>query len=52
MSPKQLVQEWVRRFNTGDIDGLSSRDAEDAVKHQVVMRTLKGRSVIRHLFEV
>ena len=52
MSPKQLVQEWVRRFNAADVDGLASLYAIDAVNHQVVMDPLRGRAAIRHMFEV
>ena len=52
MSPKQLVQEWVHRFNEGDVDGLASLYATDAVNHQVVMEPLHGRAAIRHMFEV
>lgn len=52
MSPKQLVQEWVHRFKEGDVDGLASLYATDAVNHQVVMEPLHGRAAIRHMFEV
>ena len=52
MSPKQLVQEWVRRFNDGDIEGLASLYAIDATNHQVVMDPLHGRAAIRRMFEV
>lgn len=52
MSPKQLVQEWVRRFNSGDIDGLASLYATDATNHQVVMDPLHGRAAIRQMFEI
>lgn len=52
MRPKQLVQEWVRRFNAADVDGLAALYAEDAVNHQVVTEPLQGRAAIRHLFEV
>lgn len=51
MSPKQLVQEWVRRFNAGDLDGLASLYAADAINHQVVMEPIHGRTAIRHMFE-
>ena len=50
MSPKQLVQEWVARFNDGDVDGLASLYAIDAVNHQVVMQPLCGREAIRQMF--
>lgn len=52
MSPRQLVLEWVRRFNAGDADGLASLYADDATNHQVVMEPLHGRAAIRTMFEV
>lgn len=52
MSPKQLVEEWVRRFNEGDIEGLASLYAPDAVNHQVVTDPLCGRTAIRRMFEI
>lgn len=52
MSPRQIVQEWVRRFNEADVDGLASLYAHDAINHQVVMDPLHGRAAIRHMFEV
>lgn len=52
MSPKELVQEWVHRFNQGDVDGLAALYAADAINHQVVMEPLRGRAAIRHMFEV
>ena len=50
MSPKQLVQEWIGRFNAADVDGLASLYAPDATNHQVVMAPLLGREAIRHMF--
>jgi SnoaL-like domain len=52
MTPKQLVQEWVRRFNDADIDGLASLYADNATNHQVVMAPLLGREAIRRMFQV
>ncbi|MDA0242943.1 MAG: nuclear transport factor 2 family protein [Chloroflexi bacterium] len=52
MTPKEVIKEWIRRFNAGDVDGLSALYAADAVNHQVVMDPLHGRSAIRHMFEV
>lgn len=51
MSPKQVVMEWVSRFNNGDVDGLAALYAEDAVNHQVVTQPLNGRAAIRRMFE-
>jgi len=50
MSPKQLVQEWVSRFNAADADGLAALYAENATNHQVVMDPLHGREAIRQMF--
>lgn len=50
MSPKELVQEWVSRFNMADIDGLAALYAHDATNHQVVMEPLLGREAIRQMF--
>ena len=52
MSPKQLVQEWVVRFNAADIAGLAALYAPGAVNHQVVMSPLHGRDAIRRMFEI
>lgn len=51
MSPKQLVEEWVTRFNNADVEGLSALYAPDATNHQVVTEPLVGRAAIRQLFE-
>jgi limonene-1,2-epoxide hydrolase len=51
MTPRELVQEWVRRFNGQDIDGLAQLYAEDAINHQVVMDPLRGRAEIVRMFE-
>lgn len=52
MTPKELVQEWIRRFNAADADGLAALYAEDAVNHQVVMEPLRGRAAIREMFAI
>jgi limonene-1,2-epoxide hydrolase len=52
MTPRQVVEEWVRRFNSADIDGLAQLYAADAVNHQVVMAPLRGREAIREMFAI
>lgn len=52
MSPRQLVQQWVERFNAGDVEGLAMLYAEDATNHQVVMEPLHGRESIRCMFGI
>lgn len=52
MSPKAVVEEWVRRFNAADVGGLAQLYAAEAVNHQVVMEPLRGREAIRRMFEI
>jgi ketosteroid isomerase-like protein len=51
MSPRQLVEEWVRRFNAGDASGLAALYHDDAVNHQVVQEPVRGRDAICAMFE-
>lgn len=52
MRPKQLIHDWVDRFNAADIDGLADLYAEDAINHQVVTEPLVGKAAIRRMFEI
>ena len=51
MKPKELVTEWVRRFNLADVDGLMDLYHEKAVNHQIVTDPLIGKDAIRSMFE-
>lgn len=51
MTPKQIVEEWVRRFNAADADGLADLYSEDAVNHQVTQEPVIGRDAIRAMFK-
>ncbi len=50
MSPVEVVQLWVERFNAADADGLADLYHADAVNHQVVQEPLFGRDAIRAMF--
>lgn len=50
MTPKQIVELWVQRFNAADVDGLASLYHEDAVNHQVTQDPIVGRDAIREMF--
>jgi limonene-1,2-epoxide hydrolase len=52
MTPKEIVETWIDRFNTADVDGLMDLYAADAVNHQVVTEPLVGQQAIRTMFEV
>lgn len=51
MTPKQLVELWVERFNAADADGLAALYRDDAVNHQVTQAPVAGRDAIRAMFE-
>lgn len=50
MTPRDVVETWVVRFNAGDADGLAALYAPDAVNHQVVQEPVVGRAAIREMF--
>ena len=50
-SPREVIEEWVRRFNAADPDGLAELYHEDAVNHQVAQEPIHGRQAIRTNFE-
>ena len=51
MTPRQVVEEFVKRFNAGDATGLAELYHEDAVNHQVTQQPVEGRIAIRQMFE-
>lgn len=51
MTPKQVVEEWVRLFNAGDARGLGDLYHEDAINHQVTQDPVEGQTEIRAMFE-
>ena len=52
MSPRDVVEEWVRRFNAADCAGLAELYHEDAVNHQVALEPIEGRAAIQEMFEL
>jgi hypothetical protein len=52
VTPKELVKEWIKKFNAADIEGLSQLYALDAINHQVVTEPLHGREAIKRMFAV
>lgn len=51
MSPRQVVERWIERFNAADVEGLLELYDPDAVNHQVVQEPVAGRDAIRAMFE-
>ena len=52
MQPKELILEWVKRFNMADIEGLIDLYADDAINHQVVAEPLEGKDAILEMFKI
>ena len=50
MTPRELVQSWVKAFNRRDVDALESFYSDDAVNHQVAEEPVVGRHAIREMF--
>ena len=50
MSPRDVVNVWVERFNAGDATGLAELYHEDAVNHQVTQEPVEGRAAIQAMF--
>ncbi|MCX2724358.1 nuclear transport factor 2 family protein [Roseibium salinum] len=51
MTPKQVVETWVERFNAGDAAALAELYHEDAINHQVTQEPVEGRNAIQTMFE-
>jgi len=50
MTPRQVVEEWVRRFNSGNAERLAELYDDEAVNHQVVQEPIAGKAAIREMF--
>lgn len=50
MTPRQIVELWVVRFNAADASGLAELYHVDAVNHQVTQEPIAGRDAIRAMF--
>lgn len=46
MSPREVVDAWLRSFNAGDSAGIATLYAEEAVNHQVALEPVTGRAAI------
>jgi limonene-1,2-epoxide hydrolase len=50
MTPKQVVEEWLRLFNMGNADGLADLYHDDAINHQVALAPVVGQAAIADMF--
>ena len=50
MTPKDIVVQFVERFNLGDADALADLYADDAINQQVANQPVVGKAAIRAMF--
>jgi limonene-1,2-epoxide hydrolase len=50
MTPRQIVEEWVRRFNQGNATSIAELYDENAVNHQITQEPVTGRAAIQAMF--
>jgi len=48
--PKELVESWVKTFNEGDANKISSFYADNAINHQVANEPVEGKAAIHAMF--
>ena len=51
MTPREVVEEWIKHFNATDAPALAELYAENAVNHQVTQEPVEGRAAIKAMFE-
>lgn len=51
MTPRNVVETWVERFNAADAAGLADLYHEDAINHQITQEPVAGRAAIKAMFE-
>lgn len=51
MTPKEVVDEWVKRFNAGDAAHIAELYSEEAINHQVTQDPVEGRAAIEAMFQ-
>ena len=51
MTPKEVVEIWIERFNNADATGLAELYHLDATNHEVTQEPIRGRENIRAMFE-
>jgi len=50
MTPRQVLEPWVERFNAGDAAALVELYDDNAINHQVALEPVQGRDAIRAMF--
>ncbi len=51
MTPKEVLDKWLKYFNDADARNIAELYAEEAVNHQVANSPVIGKAAIREMFE-
>ena len=49
-SPKEIILQWVKTFNTSNAGELAGFYTDDAINHQVTNEPVVGKEAIRQMF--
>jgi len=50
MTPKQVLEKWLKAFNQADTEAISNLYADNAINHQVTNEPIYGKEAIRQMF--
>ena len=50
MTPRQVIQTWVERFNDKDSQGMADLYHDDAINHQVNTEPVIGKAALLEMF--
>ena len=50
MSPKEIIQNWVNLFNSGNADKIAELYHDNAINHQVANKPVEGKKAIHKMF--
>ncbi|GAA0467568.1 hypothetical protein GCM10009096_05470 [Parasphingorhabdus litoris] len=51
MTPREVVEKWIKYFNAGDAAQITELYHDDAVNHQVTQEPISGSDAIQAMFE-
>ena len=50
MTPKEVLEQWIKTFNAADVDALAELYNENAINHQVANEPVIGKKAIKEMF--
>ncbi len=50
MTPKQVLQQWIKAFNDADAENIAALYSDTATNHQVANEPVIGKAAIKEMF--